>query len=193
MARSSWRLRLTGRAIVVLALVLGLLTATTVGVAASEPAPDPATAEFEVQFLKTMTDHHTMAVGMAAICVGKAVHDELRDMCHQIIADQSREIVTMESWLIFWYQTFSVPQLTGDMISQMVELATLSSGDFEIAFMQMMSEHHSMAIMEAEACVECAYHDELVNLCESIITTQAAENEQMQAWLCEWYGICEPE
>ena len=35
-----------------------------------------------------------------------------------------------------------------------------------------------------------AEHPELVQLCQSIITTQQAEIDQMQAWLCGWYDIC---
>jgi uncharacterized protein (DUF305 family) len=72
----------------------------------------------------------------------------------------------------------------------MEKLASLSGAEFEIEFMQMMIKHHLAAIREASKCVERAYHDELRELCEDIITTQAAEIEQMRTWLCEWYGVC---
>lgn len=35
-----------------------------------------------------------------------------------------------------------------------------------------------------------AYHAELRALCENIIVAQSAEIEQMQTWLCQWYGEC---
>ncbi len=70
-------------------------------------------------------------------------------------------------------------------------LASLSGAEFEIAFMEMMIEHHEAAIREAEECLRRAYHRQLRRLCENIIETQSAEIEQMQTWLCQWYGICE--
>ena len=61
--------------------------------------------------------------------------------------------------------------------------------NYETKFMTDMIDHHHMAIMMSELCLEKAIHPELVALCEQIIATQAAEIEQMQGWLAEWYGI----
>lgn len=44
-----------------------------------------------------MIDHHHMAVETSEICLAKAVHAELRQMCEQIIAAQSREIEQLQS------------------------------------------------------------------------------------------------
>ena len=76
------------------------------------------------------------------------------------------------------------------MISDCPILDALDGEEFEITFMEEMIRHHETAIREAERCVERAYHEDLVNLCENIIETQSAEIAQMEAWLCEWYGIC---
>ena len=54
----------------------------------------------------------------------------------------------------------------------------------------MMIKHHLAAIKEASDCVERAFHEELRDLGENIVTAQAAEIEQMRTWLCEWCGIC---
>ena len=62
--------------------------------------------------------------------------------------------------------------------------------EFEIDFMQTMIKHHRQAIKEAETCLDKAYHPKLLSLCQNIIETQSAEIQQMQTWLCEWYGIC---
>jgi uncharacterized protein (DUF305 family) len=65
---------------------------------------------------------------------------------------------------------------------------------FEAQFLTGMIDHHHMAVMMAETCVENAAHEELRTLCNSIITAQNAEIEHMQHWLGEWYGIThEPE
>lgn len=159
-------------------------------VAASEPAPDKATAKFEVKFMQDMIDHHAMAVMTAEMCVEKATHEELRQLCENIIAAQSDEIQKMQTWLADWYGVHYEPRMKRGEMRQMEKLASLSGAEFEIAFMEMIIRHHERAIKEAETCIERAYHDELVSLCENIVETQSAEIEQMQTWLCEWYGIC---
>ena len=158
---------------------------------ASGPAPTKAQARYEIDFLQNMIDHHMMAVMMAELCVKKAVHRELRSLCQDIIAAQSAEIGQMQGWLQDWYGISYEPRMTRGMQKEIDRLAALSGAEFEIAFMEMMIEHHSKAIREAERCVERAYHPELKQLCEGIIATQSAEIEQMQEWLCEWYGRCE--
>ena len=158
---------------------------------ATRAAPHPGTAQFEIRFMQDMIDHHAMAVETAKLCVTKAIHEELRELCEQIIAAQSREIRTMQAWLQRWYGVTYEPQMSPGDQRQVEELAGLSGAEFEIAFMQMMIEHHEAAIREARTCLDRAYHRELQRLCENIIGAQSAEIEQMQAWLCAWYRICE--
>lgn len=70
--------------------------------------------------------------------------------------------------------------------------APASSGQaarFEADFLVDMIDHHAMAVMMAQMCVDKAVHPELVATCESIVATQSAQIEQMQAWLVDWYGI----
>lgn len=53
-----------------------------------------------------------------------------------------------------------------------------------------MTRHHRQAVREGEMCVDRAYHGELVDLCQDIITSQTAQIDQMQQWLCDWYDRC---
>ena len=154
-------------------------------------APDRRTARFEIDFMQDMIDHHAMAVEMAEICLTKAVHEELRAMCENIIAAQSAEIERMQTWLGDWYGISYEPRMSRGDERMLDRLASLSGAEFEIEFMQMMIEHHERAIREAEACLQRAAHRQLRRLCENIIETQSAEIEQLQTWLCEWYQICE--
>ena len=158
---------------------------------ASGPAPTRAQAKYEIDFLQNMIDHHMMAVMTAELCVEKAVHKELRALCQDIIAAQSAEIEQMQGWLQEWYGISYEPEMSKGMMKDVERLAALEGAEFEIAFMEMMIAHHEKAIQEAERCVDRAYHPELEELCEGIIATQSAEIEQMQEWLCEWYGRCE--
>lgn len=157
---------------------------------ASAPAPSPSTANFEIRFMTGMIDHHQMAVEMAEICLSKAVHEELRSMCQNIIATQSAEIQEMQSWLQQWYGITYEPTMKPGDQKMLERLASLSGAEFEIAFMEMMIKHHEGAIKEARHCLDKAAHAELRELCENIIATQSAEIQQMRTWLCQWYGEC---
>jgi uncharacterized protein (DUF305 family) len=151
---------------------------------ASEPAPSERTARYEVRFMTGMIDHHAMAVMMGEMCQERAVHGELLDTCQEIVTSQTEEIQTMQGWLADWYAISHSPEM--DMGS-MDRLHRLAGEDFEIAFMRMMIRHHWQAVRESEQCLDRAFHPELRNLCQDIITAQLAEIEQMQTWLEAWY------
>lgn len=170
---------------------LGTLFAAALPAGAAAPAPDHATANYEVRFLEGMIDHHAMAVRMADTCVDKAVHDQLRDLCEQIIASQSSQIDTMQSWLQDWYGISYEPQATPGEMQQMHRMASMDGAGFEMSFLKTMVRHHRKAVHESSTCVDRAYHGELVDLCRNIIASQSAEIDTMQQWLCDWYGRCE--
>ena len=153
------------------------------------PATKPA-ANFEVKFLTNMIDHHHMAVMMATMCLEKAVHGELEALCNDIVTSQSQEIEMMQSWLQSWYGITYAPMMKPGDMKMMERMEALSGEEFEIMFMEMMIRHHSSAIREAEKCLDKASHPELHSLCTSMIETQSAEIDQMETWLCQWYGRC---
>lgn len=172
-----------------LIIALGMLTGTALPAVASAPAPDQSTAGYEIKFMQGMIDHHQMAVMTATICLEEAVHDELRAMCEEIIATQSQEIETMQMWLQDWYGISYEPAMSSSGMRTVERLAMLEGEEFEIAFMEMMIRHHEGAIKDASKCLQKAYHEELLSMCEAIIDAQQAEIEQMEAWLSEWYGL----
>ena len=89
-----------------------------------------------------------------------------------------------------WYGISYEPMMKRGAERQLDKMAEMSSSEFEIAFMEDMIRHHARAIRDGEHCLERAYHEQLIELCESIIEAQSEEIELMQAWLCEWYGEC---
>lgn len=174
---------------VLAALIVSLLLASPV--AASSPAPAKSTAKFEVDFLTGMIDHHAMATHMAEVCIDKAVNSDLRAMCEQIIAAQSGEIEEMQSWLGDWYGITHEPEMKPNEMRQLERrMGSLSGAQFEIEFMKSMIRHHRMALVQAERCVDRAFHSELRDMCEQMIEMQAAEIAQLQSWLCQWYDRC---
>lgn len=171
-----------------LALAIALLIAAPAF--AAGPAPDDKTTKYEIKFMQNMVDHHAMAIMMGEMCLAKATHQELREMCQQVVAAQTQENQTMKSWLATWYGRTYEAKMSGKDEQQMRELQRLSGAEFEKAFMPMLVEHHRMAIEGAAVCLERAYHPELINMCGEIVSAQATEIKQLRQWMCEWYQMC---
>ena len=157
---------------------------------ADSPAPRPGQVKFEVRFLTDMIEHHNMAVMMGTLCEERAVHEELRDLCHEMVAAQTSEIEQMQTWLDDWYGITHEPEMKNKDHRMMDHLADLSGEEFEIEFLTMMIRHHEKAIREGMHCVDHAYHKGLIELCESMVQTQTEEILLMEQWLCEWYDRC---
>ena len=64
-----------------------------------------------------------------------------------------------------------------------------NAAEFEVRFMKDMLDHHRLAIMEAETCLEKAVSATLRRRCENIIISRSLEIKMMQSWLESWYGI----
>lgn len=168
-----------------------VLTVCGAGPAMAEgPAPTRAQAQYEVRFMTDMIDHHAMAVRMSEMCLDKAVHEELQTLCAQIIQVQLEEIATMQTWLQDWYGINHSPQMTVGMQQQMDRMAQLSPEEFEVEFLKSMIRHHWGAVVRGSACLDRAYHPELIEMCAGIVEAQVTEITVMRTWLCQWYGIC---
>lgn len=59
--------------------------------------------EFEIQFLKQMSDHHWQAIVESSQCLLGAYHEDLENLCQDIILAQAKEIQQMRNWLCKWY------------------------------------------------------------------------------------------
>ena len=168
--------------------VLAALTLTASSFAAG-PAPERDQRRFEIRLLTEMIDHHYGAVKMSELCPGRTIHPELLAMCEMIKTAQLAEIQQMQAWLQSWYGVSHEPTLTRKTQKQIEHLASLTGEAFEIAYMTMMIEHHSMAAMMAIDCLNEAYHPEMLNMCAMMLAAQGDEIAQMRIWLQQWYGI----
>lgn len=183
------RKSLASRWVATLAIACAALTLAAPAVAAA-PAPDRATAQYEIRFMQDMIEHHTMAVHMGEMCLEKATHEELKATCADIVTTQTQEIAIMQSWLSSWYGVSYSPDMTQGHHNMMERMAGMSAEEFEVMFLKMMIRHHWQAVVKSSTCLDRASHEELVAMCEDIIIAQSAEIEQMRTWLCDWYGIC---
>lgn len=57
----------------------------------------------EVRFMTEMIDHHQMAVTMSEKLLKEVEHEELKELCENIITSQRGEIEQMQGWLKEWY------------------------------------------------------------------------------------------
>jgi len=179
---------LSTRVIAVAPLMLALLL--PVGARGNAPAPSADAARYEIQFMEGMIDHHAMAVRMADLCLQRAMHAELLELCSNIKTTQTAEIRRMQTWLESWYDVTHKPSLSKSDRESLRDMSDMSGAEFEVAFMRSMIEHHQMAIMEASDCLGASYHPSLIELCGAIASAQAQEIVTMRAWLCDWYDVC---
>jgi uncharacterized protein (DUF305 family) len=141
--------------ILVLAL---LLTALVTPVAASGPASDRATQQFEIRFMEKTIEHHLMGVAMGEMCLEKATapppasDQTLVELCSQIIAEQSAQAELLMGWLNEWYGVDFEPKLSGGMMNR---LERASGEEFDIMVSEMFIDHHLRQIRTASFC-RCA-------------------------------------
>lgn len=72
---------------------------TLINVLDQAPAGNP----FNVAFLEAFSDHHFSLLGPAEQCAASAPHGELRQVCSDMVASQSRDIMEMGSQLCEQY------------------------------------------------------------------------------------------
>lgn len=159
----------------------------------SGPAPDKEVAKFEVRYMTFSIDHHTMGIRMAELCVNKAVHSELRDLCRRSIESQRREIDQLHTWLDQWYGFHYEPQMTKSDRRMLERLAALGGKEFEDRFLNEFSRHHLQIIRRSEKAVRRVYHEQLRELARNIVVQQSEDVAKMRRWDCEWYGDCRNE
>ena len=168
-------------------LVGSLVAASPAG--ASVPAPDPSTRNFEIRFMEMTIDHHLLGVEMGELCVRKATppppagDERLRQICQQIIQDQSQEAEQLRTWLRQWYGIEHEGRVAQPGTLQRIE--RLSGERFDIEISEMFIKHHLRQIRESEECLERAFHEELRQLCEHMIQVQSQQIQEFRAILAE--------
>jgi uncharacterized protein (DUF305 family) len=60
--------------------------------------------DFDIEFMSAMTDHHAMAVMMAAPLLIAGHHAYLYELAERIVVSQGEEIKQMDEWLDAWYR-----------------------------------------------------------------------------------------
>ncbi|MBF4160830.1 DUF305 domain-containing protein [Nocardioides acrostichi] len=163
----------------------------------------------DVDFLTGMIPHHAQAVQMVTMAQGRQVSPKVRALMDSIRDAQVPEVEQMSDWLEGWGKAVPATSLDhahgasgmddmegmegmdGDQMAgmmsgdQMSELEQSSDADFERLWLQMMIEHHTGAVDSAETEIDDGKNPEVLELAQSIVTSQTAEIEQMKAMLGE--------
>lgn len=159
-------------------------------------------AELETTFLASMIGHHQMAIDMAQMEIESGQRPAAKALARRIITEQREEITMMRGWLQDWYgmtpaealsqspaadiiATMS-EQMESEMMRPMMQAAPGTQTD--LAFLQLMTRHHQMAVIEAAAAIPGTEHHRLTRLEAQIIDSQLREIRLMRTWVCAWFG-----
>ncbi|WP_342384347.1 DUF305 domain-containing protein [Agrococcus sp. KRD186] len=188
------------------AIAVSLTLAACSGGASTTPSAAPTSAastapaagdaseahnDADTMFAQMMIVHHEGAIEMADLAVEQAESDEVRSLAEGISAAQGPEIEKMTSWLEAWGEE-TAPMGGMDMgmdmegMSQeeaMADLESLSGGDFDRRFLELMVAHHKGAVEMAQSELQDGENPEALELAEQIVADQEAEIAEMEQLL----------
>lgn len=78
-------------------------------------------------------------------------------------------------------------QEQGTSTSMMAGLEGKTGADFDLAFIDAMTEHHMSAVEMAQLAQRSTTRPELLKLAEDIITAQTSEIDMMGQWRAAWF------
>ena len=151
-----------------------------------------ASAPYDLQFIDTMTAHHTGAVEMAKMVDGKTQNADIKKFAAQIIKDQEKEIAQMKEWREKWFdgksasKNMEMPGMSDSMKMDMSKLSNSKDKDFDLAFIEMMTSHHAGAVTMAKEALTKSEKPEIKTLAGQIIKSQEAEIKMMNEWKTKW-------
>ncbi len=167
--------------------------ATTMA-ATGRAAPMEDVAALEIGYMKFTIDHHTGGTVMAGLCIERAVNHELRALCQESLADQTREKQKLQRWLHQWYAMEYQGMIEPEAAVDIRRLSGLQGADFEKDFLDTFSKHHVMIVKRSKEVLNHLYHDELESeIARPIIVKQSDGVRKMQSWDCHWYDDCDNE
>jgi uncharacterized protein (DUF305 family) len=136
---------------------------------------DMMMVQSEREFLTGMIPHHQEAVDTAKEVIERGGSTpEIKTLAEDIVVAQEIEIAAMKQWYQDWYGVAYEAQ-SEDYEPMMRELAGLSGAELDERFLEDMIMHHRGAIMMARSVQPYIEHQEITDLAQAIITTQADE------------------
>lgn len=176
----------------------------------------PAGASFDLAFIDLMLTHHERAIAMATIALERGEHEELIAFAQHTVEVQQEQINQLTIWRELWYP--GTPELSGEQAIAIFDqiaadnpgrggvpgarelttppdimgLCGANPGDFDLAFIERMSLHHSGALLLAEAAVTFAEHTEIQNFATTQIASLHTDLDALYAWRLLWFPDATP-
>lgn len=174
--------------------------------------------EFDKAFLAQLAAHQATAVLLAQPAAEKAGHQETRELARGIVAEQSQEIVQLQTWAKAWYgleiagppvmmgvpgmmgtpgmaehPMMSDPAMAGTPMTPDASMANslgmLPANRLDVAFLSLMIPQQQGTVELAKLAADRAAHQELKDLAQRIIQSQGMQVIQMDGWLGSWYSL----
>jgi uncharacterized protein (DUF305 family) len=163
------------------------------GTAPASPAPNDA----DVTFTQNMIPHHQQAIEMAKLVDSHTDRSELRTLADSIVASQGQEVTQLQGWLRSWGKPETPAgmahggmEMPGTMSeADMNHLMDLQNEKFDLAFVEMMAEHHRGAIDMAKTELKDGSLPEVKQFAQKVINDQQREVDQLQQWEQQWSAV----
>ena len=145
--------------------------------------------EADVAFAQMMAVHHSGAMSMAAVILGKEdVDPQVTELAQRIMDAQGPEIAMMNGWLDEWGMADEPMSDMSGMDHSTMDLGPLEDAagqDASRIFLEDMIVHHQDAIDMSQTQVESGANDDAIALAEKIMEDQQAEIDLMEQMLSE--------
>ncbi len=142
----------------------------------------------DLQFINSMIEHHLGAIEMANEAIAKSNRAEIIDLSNNIITAQTNEIEMMYAWKKDWFNDVSKVEINSqDHSMSMTQDLGAADANFDLRFIDAMTEHHNGAVDMANDIKLKSKRSEILNLADTIIKDQTSEIELMSNWRNQWY------
>ena len=204
----------------VVGIALAAISLTAAQVAVAELPARGIIEPYEINYLKSIIDHHYSALRITELAAGtdlnrdapispeegtsptpdtaatqaKSQTDEIKSLARRNNRMQREEIMMAQGFLRDWYQIEYSPRLDKMSKAQIASLENAAAGaEFDRLFLRVLSRHHEMAIENSAPCMVSVdlEHDELQRYCEGIVEAQKNDILEMRQLLCENFSICD--
>lgn len=156
-------------------------------------------ASFDRQFIDMMVPHHEQGIHMAKMAEERAEHPEVKAMARKMIDEQQRDISEMKSMRKQWFASDTtppmdkMPMLPGMEGHSMMSPSSMhtqleSAKPFDKTFLDLMIEHHKMAIHASELGQQKGSHAELKQAASKMLASQKKDLTEMETMRARWYG-----
>lgn len=200
-------------------LICTLFTLQIVPTRADDPGRG-LTAQFEINYLKFIIDHHYSALRITELAAGtdatrdaaispnegtspspmfsattaKATLNEIKSLARRTNRMQREEILEAQRFLREWYGIEYQPRIRPVNRLRIELLQQAAAGEqFNHYWLETFSRHHYTALTRTLECLTSSElrHKDLERYCRGIVNGQLAEIDAMRNLLCDKFQICD--